>query len=502
MTARQLVEGRITVVLRAPFLFPGVDAGAFGFDKVALRDSDGRLIVPMDQVRGLLRHGLVDLGRSDVLDDLFGKGSDDSTRTASGSYEPDRSALFLSDLVAEPVSERDRAIAPMHRVKIDPETGAAAEGHLLTLEQLAAPGAEVVFSGAFHALTTIDPVALSNALSAALRVHGAIGSLKSVGFGEVVGWTVSAAVASAPAPLADPGGDRLTLRFTLDRPYLVDADRIADNAYLGRRDIPGGAIKGLLAQNLMLGGQPADPAALAALRIGHARPFGGGVLRMEERVHTRINADTGAAFDEQLYSTIAVVHDPKGFACTLDLTDVPQDQRAALVPALGRPLFGLGMTGATLQPTAIIGLGSADSAKPGPFAIVVRTPALLADPVDDPGDGAFASFQAFWKKHLPNSVLTACKARQRLVGGYHALRFRIMPGQYRPWVLTEPGSVFEFDLAAQDVAEMNRLLRRGLNRTSLGGTVLNWQNCPFVAENGYGELASHQPSASNSGDAQ
>ena len=523
---------------------------------MALRDVNGALIVPMDQLRGLLRHGLVDLGLTGVLDDLFGKGSDDVAKTASGNYTPDRSALFLSDLVAAPIPPADQAAGPMHRVRIDPETGAATEGHLLTLEQVAAPGAEIAFSGDFHAYSSLEVTVLESALSAALQVHGAIGSLKSVGFGEVV--TCSATLQDAPAtqPLADPGGPRLTMHFSLDRPYLVDPERIADNAYLGRRDIPGGAIKGLLAQNLALCGANVDATALAALRIGQARRVGDTAdllalsvvwdrdenrfadrahsaakpgdlhqsgwkseqedrieavlgngnppLRMEERVHTQINADTGAAFDQKLYSTIAVAPDPQGFECALDLTEVAPEQRRALVSALGKPLFGLGMTGATLRPIRMTCLGGADGAQAGHFAIVVKTPALLADPEDTPEDqtGVFASCKAFWSKHLPHSTLKACHARQRLVGGYHALRFRIRPGGYRPWVLTEPGSVFVFDLAAEDVDAMNLFLRRGLCRTNLGDADMDWRNCPFVAENGYGELARQSPANFGSGDAQ
>lgn len=501
MRVRKLVEGSISLKIRAPFLFPGVDAGAFGYDRVALRDLDGNLIVPMDQIFGLLRHGLVDLGRTDVLDDLFGKGSDDAAQTESHSYNPDRSALFPSDLMANQIPDCDRAVVPAHRVRIDPESGAALEGHLLTLEQVAAPGAEVLFKGTFHAWTSLEAETISTAFQAALSVHGAVGAMKSVGFGEVVGVSVSSDLAVVPAALPDPGGDWLVLRFVLDRPYLIDAERIANNAYLGRRDIPGGAIKGLLAQNLDLAGVLVDPAALSMMRIGHARGVHDTsrmsptfVQRLEERVHTRIDADTGAAFDQMLYSTIARAADPDGFECQLDLTGISTQIRQTLLQTLGRPLFGLGMTRATMTAVGLMTANTMDTASAGRVAIIVKTPALLAHPFE--GDAAEPlspadAYAMFWKSILPHSTLTTCSAGQRLAGGYHALRFRVVAEQYRPWVLTEPLSVFRFDLDARDVSAMNIALMRGLCRSELAGTQLDWSNCPFMAQNGYGEIAIH-----------
>ena len=65
----------LTLTIRAPFLFPGVAAGWFGVDRVALRDHKGQIIIPQDQVRGVLRDGLRLLGYVDLVKDLFGYGS-------------------------------------------------------------------------------------------------------------------------------------------------------------------------------------------------------------------------------------------------------------------------------------------------------------------------------------------------------------------------------------------------------------------------------------------
>lgn len=494
MNVPRLLEGQIALTIKAPFLFPGVDAGAFGYDRVAMRDLDGNLIVPMDQVRGLLRHGLVDIGRFDIVDALFGRESGASAVTPADSYLPDRSGLFLSDLVAEPIPMDKSAIAPMHRVKIEPESGAAAEGHLLTLEQVAAAGHPVTFTGWIAAITELEEDDLVTALATALAVHGSVGSLKSVGFGEVTDVKVTLAGQRRGAPLPDPGCDLVDFMFQLDRPYLIDPERVADNTWLGRPDIPGGAVKGLLAQNMKLLGAAFDAQAFSQFRIGHAsRKSRSEALRYDERVHTRINADTGAAFDEALFTTIAVGNDPEGFTCRLDLTGIAADQRRLFLAELGRPLFGLGMTGATMTPVSF-SKASPISVSAGRITLVLRTPALLAQGDADESSCLTAN-AAFWKEVLPNSVLTGCDARHRLVGGYQSLRFRVKADCYRPWVLTEPGSKFELDLHENDVSSMTAILERGVCRAELAGQALTWENCSFIAENGYGTFALLDPQA-------
>ena len=56
--------------------------------------------------------------------------------------------------------------------------------------------------------------------------------------------------------------------------------------------------------------------------------------------------------------------------------------------------------------------------------------------------------------------------------------------------MTEPGSVFA--LTVRDPAKLNDLLRHGLPAVKLTGNVLKkltYQKCPFVPENGYGEVS-------------
>ncbi len=537
MTARQ--DFTLTLKLRAPFLFPGIPAGRFGYDRVALRDDKGQLVIPRDQIRGVLLHALRDdLGEGVLAAKLFGRGSGDALAAPAASYDPAGGCAFFTDLVAPTLPG---ALAqPYHRVRIDPASGAALEGHLLTIELPAAPGTEVTFTGGLTLFAA--PADAASKLAAALEVPLSIGALKSVGFGEIVARRLDATAPPPAQPLTPPPEARLTWTFALDRPYLVDADRIAGNSYLGREAIPGGALKGLIAAQLTRAGPmaPALSQALTALRIGFSQPpnaapprplslaasathlhdlthgqmngrpiFAPGwkarhrsaaatmgypeaaTPRYDERVHTAIEPGQGRAAEGLLFSEIAVIPDGP-HAAILDFTHVDAASRQAILTLLAAPLVGLGRTNAVVT-TAKLSPSQAPAPDPaaGPVTLIVKTPALLADYSDGPDPET--AYRAFWASVLPASPMTAHFAAQELRGGYQALRYRVTAGRYRPWLLTRPGSVFTLNLAEADRAALTGFLQRGLCRASLDGTTLDWKNCPFTAENGYGEIALHHP---------
>jgi hypothetical protein len=84
-------------------------------------------------------------------------------------------------------------------------------------------------------------------------------------------------------------------------------------------------------------------------------------------------------------------------------------------------------------------------------------------------------------------------ARQCLAGGYHASRRRPYPDYY-PFVLTEAGAVFRLAIKGEDTRrKLAEALRFGLPVPRLGGNVATWRTCPYMPENGYGEIVLHQP---------
>jgi hypothetical protein len=73
------------------------------------------------------------------------------------------------------------------------------------------------------------------------------------------------------------------------------------------------------------------------------------------------------------------------------------------------------------------------------------------------------------------------------VGGYQATRFRPWNPTYHPFVVTEPGSVF---LLHGDIEEdLEQLARGGLPLPLFQkANPLDWRNCPFVPQNGFGAI--------------
>ena len=119
--------------------------------------------------------------------------------------------------------------------------------------------------------------------------------------------------------------------------------------------------------------------------------------------------------------------------------------------------------------------------------MVAETPAFLFDPRDQrPLRELYASY---WASACPGASLVDFFASQTLAGGYLGHRRRAFGDNViYPFVLTQPGSVF---LLEGEIGEaLNGLLRSGLPVTKMvDGRPLSWVNCPYMPENGYGEIS-------------
>jgi hypothetical protein len=522
MTRQEVV---IRITLEAPFLFPGLVAGRQGFDLVAQRDHTGAPIIPGTQLRGVLRHALAAMGRPVVA--LFGGEPEPEPAPEAKPSPP--GMIFFSDLRAVGGAT---PVDPYHRVRIDAETGTAEEGHLLTIEQLAPPGGRLSFEGRCAAFYDGD---LAGTIEAALAVPLSIGAMRTIGFGRIVEREVRILPPAEAADATIPAGPFIWL-VELDRPYLVDATRVADNAYRGAVAIPGGAIKGALARALHLGGHATDTGpladALAKLHVRHTlvqepRPLSEvrseskdidlrldpvpseGELKhqsdykdgptfavdYEERVHVRISPETGMVVDGMLYATRAVVPPAledafrDGIPVALDASGIGSEERRVLGEALVAGIPGLGRTDATLLHRSFV----EDSRQPpipetigNRVTLMLRTPALLAEPTG--ARTMLEDYSLVWANILPKAELLRCWTAQDLAGGYLATRYR-RRGTYRPYVLTRAGSVFELDVGGVDRKALETILARGVCRSTLDDVTMTWANCPWVVENGYGALS-------------
>lgn len=377
--------------------------------------------------------------------------------------------------------------------------------------------------------------------------------------------------------------ERRAYWVTFDRPFLVDARRIADNVLLGAAIIPGGAFKGALAERLKHYGQnPEDgpyAAALSALRFCHAFPenkdgqpsgaqtplslvqlkdgdnhvfgdalgvpYGKGarIKKIESRAplfrpdwkddvldpallelgypayddpehlprtHTAIKTDI--AETERLYTTVA--RSPRRPRCWSDKPDKPSEPRRWLLVVDGGEvadkaklacLFallekGLEPIGRTEARAEFMRSEARLAVPPEPeplhnaanrFAIVLKTPALIADPLGD-GDTR-KQYESYFEQVCPGASLVNFFASQRWAGRYLAVRRRPYGKAYYPFALTEEGSVFLIEAANGQIDSvrktLSRLARCGLPLPALEkADPLNWRNCPFVPENGFGEI--------------
>ena len=108
----------------------------------------------------------------------------------------------------------------------------------------------------------------------------------------------------------------------------------------------------------------------------------------------------------------------------------------------------------------------------------------------------FEIYQRYWQQATEQSCeLERFFARQKLWGGYLAQRYKFGPNYY-PFVLTEAGSVFvlrakDADRAKvflQEFKEKGLPLPEEISQQIAAAGKAPWQACPFVRENGFGEI--------------
>jgi hypothetical protein len=256
-----------------------------------------------------------------------------------------------------------------------------------------------------------------------------------------------------------------------------------------------------------------------------AASFGWPRLTRELRVRTAISEETRRAADDQLfaYEMIWPWHPasaddgpstPIDWYARLDLSRIPAEaDRQAVVDQLasliGGGLLGLGKTKAPVGIELTLP-GLFRDACPSSFApidslwlVTLQTPALLCDPesLDETSgcDELAASYSLIWKELSGSSLrLVRYFARQTLAGGgYLHRRFRGHGKPYRPYLLTEPGAVFVLVAISGRESEAEAAIKRW------GSTGLplpewakkrygdDWSTCPYLPQNGYGEVAAN-----------
>lgn len=218
------------------------------------------------------------------------------------------------------------------------------------------------------------------------------------------------------------------------------------------------------------------------------------------RIHTRIGEGYAAA-DGDLYVDIglsswqdASAGQRRFWRLRVDRNGADPVWFARIIALLrGTGLDGVGTTGASAwfrnaAPPQGLGIGPVSPQNGDLWAVTLITPALMLP--DDVGDAVQGAYQEYWRRALdqPGLILRNLFVRHRLAGGYIGMRRRHYgPSVYRPFLLTEPGSVFLLQGAL--AAALERRLGTGLPaRGANGGWATDWRTCPFLPENGFGDF--------------
>jgi hypothetical protein len=262
----------------------------------------------------------------------------------------------------------------------------------------------------------------------------------------------------------------------------------------------------------------------------------------ELRVRTQIDANSRSAEKEKLFAyrmaaACALVAEKRADVIEIKLksyewltaisfdgiadTEVKnrvKEQLGNLITKVGIPGVGKLKTYCTakrvqVQPYAA-SLQRDEKQKVRKWVITLQAPALLCDvaAIQSGFSNAHDTYESYWTD-VSDQKLTLERhfARQHLVGGEYQWRKFSAEAPYRPFVLTDSGAVFVLraadnadldgdtgDLGAieKKIADWQRdglpVAKSAREKFGLVGDSTDWSKCPYVPENGYGEIAVDQ----------
>ena len=242
--------------------------------------------------------------------------------------------------------------------------------------------------------------------------------------------------------------------------------------------------------------------------------------KRELRIRTAIDREKRKAEDKKLFAYEMV--DPKGFkwASRIDLSRVDQSSRAEIESQLREILLSVGLVGMSktkisaeiefpageLKNKIKSKCESIDRGKNKYWVITLQTPAILCNPANlnetSTSQDLLSEYKTVWDKISGDTLeLSHFFATQSLAGGYYLHKRFQREKPYRPYLLTDAGSVFILKETTYAGNTINKWFKYGLDfpewakkeyskkiedQETDGG---HWRNCPYIPENGYGEIA-------------
>jgi hypothetical protein len=229
----------------------------------------------------------------------------------------------------------------------------------------------------------------------------------------------------------------------------------------------------------------------------------------ELRVRTAIHSENRRAADAELFAYEMLVTEDRTWIGSATLPAV-EGLAQEFLTAIQHGLFGIGKTKAFAKvdpkEERFVGPTFGDS-----VAITLQTSALICDPSRHlaPGGSNGSSDAELMEREYRDAWSEMSEGSLELENYYHRcslagseyLRRRFQTGlPYRPYLLTDPGSVFLLkvkdmdrakrflDDAAANGLRLSPSVRRFYELQNVPDSEL-WKRCPFLPENGYGEVA-------------
>lgn len=237
--------------------------------------------------------------------------------------------------------------------------------------------------------------------------------------------------------------------------------------------------------------------------------FGWALPRKFAKTRTAIDKETRQAKDGSMFTyqyvcpqtskkeQIQWIADASLEGVRLEGSESIEQLKAELVAALGHLEFlGKRASRVKIQPTKDRLPACLKDAAPEAHKRIILTlqsDALMINPdnfkKNQSGESLRSSYQGYFQDIFgPGCKLFNFFAMQKMLGGYIRHRDKKEKNDYYPFFLTTAGSVFVLDNA--DVACVKRALDSGLPLPSWAGIGPEaWKTCPFVPENGFGEIA-------------
>lgn len=253
------------------------------------------------------------------------------------------------------------------------------------------------------------------------------------------------------------------------------------------------------------------------------KEWGWPAVASELRVHTGIDRANNRSKKAELFAYNQIVPGDCTWYAEMDLSRIADEGERAEVFEQLKTLLHHGIIGLGKTKTVVDISFTPSASEPEPYfpsriapiedaywCITLQTDTLLGSPdcpVHLDETSGEVELEAIYRKawhdlSAGGLQLVRYFARQKLSGGgFRHSVFQAGKEQYRPWLLTEAGSVFVLRSENGDIAGAEEKIKSWLNYgLPLSDSVisyyeigdnedLQWQRCPFLPQNGYGEIA-------------